>query len=135
LTQKLIANLFDKGRSTIIEHLKNIFIEGELEESAVCRDFRHTGADGKSYKNKFYNLDAIISVGYRVNSLRATQFRQWATKVLSEFAIKGFVIDKPRMENGSFLNEDYFHQLLINYRHKSSKMTKSNRDLSFNDFS
>ena len=72
LTQKLIASLFDKGRSTITEHLKNIFSEGELEESAVCRDFRHTGADGKSYKTKFYNLDAIISVGNRVNSLRAT---------------------------------------------------------------
>jgi hypothetical protein len=116
LTQKLIASLFGKGRSTITEHLKNIFIEGELDESAVCRDLRHTGADGKYYKTKFYNLDAIISVGYRVNSLRATQFRQWATKVLSEFALKGYVIDKPRMENGSFLNEDYFEHLLAEIR-------------------
>lgn len=116
LTQKLIASLFDKGRSTITEHLKNIFSEGELEESAVCRDFRQTGADGKSYKTKFYNLDAIISVGYRVNSLRATQFRQWATKILGEFAIKGYVIDKPRMENGSFLNQDYFEHLLAEIR-------------------
>ena len=116
LTQKLIASLFGKGRSTITEHLKNIFNEGELEESAVCRDFRHTGNDGKSYKTKFYNLDAIISVGYRVNSLRATQFRQWATKVLGEFAIKGYVIDKPRMENGSFLNQDYFEHLLAEIR-------------------
>ena len=116
LTQKLMASLFGKGRSTITEHLKNIFNEGELEESTVCRDFRHTGSDGKSYKSKFYSLDAIISVGYRVNSLRATQFRQWATKVLSEFALKGYVIDRPRMENGSFLNEDYFEHLLAEIR-------------------
>ena len=99
LTQKLIAELFGKGRSTITEHLKNIFSEGELEENSVCRDFRHTGSDGKIYQTKFYNLDAIISVGYRVNSKRATQFRQWATSVLKEFAIKGFVLDQKRLEN------------------------------------
>ena len=116
LTQKLIAELFEKGRSTVTEHLKNIFESGELNENSVCRDFRHTGNDGKSYNTKFYNLDAIISVGYRVNSVRATQFRQWATKVLKDFAIKGFVIDKERMENGSYLNEDYFEQLLSEIR-------------------
>jgi len=116
LTQKLIAELFGKGRSTITEHLKNIFDEGELEENSVCRDFRHTGSDGKSYNTKFYNLDAIISVGYRVNSKRATQFRQWATRVLSEFAIKGFVLDNKRLENGAFLGEDYFEQLLSEIR-------------------
>jgi len=112
LTQKLIAELFGKGRSTITEHLKNIFREEELEESSVCREFRHTGEDGKNYNTKFYNLDAIISVGYRVNSKRATQFRQWATQVLKEFAIKGFVLDRKRLENGSFLGEQYFEQLL-----------------------
>ncbi len=112
LTQKLIAELFAKGRSTITEHLQNIFKEEELVEDAVCREFRHTGSDGKQYKTKFYNLDAIISVGYRVNSKRATQFRQWATSVLRQFAIQGYVLDRKRLENGAFLNEDYFEKLL-----------------------
>ena len=116
LTQKLIAELFAKGRSTITEHLKNIFSDGELEEGSVCREFRHTGRDGKSYNTKFYNLDAIISVGYRVNSKRATQFRQWATQILREFAIKGFVLDSKRLENGAFLGEDYFERLLSEIR-------------------
>jgi len=116
LTQKLIAELFSKGRSTITEHLKNIFSDDELEEDSVCREFRHTGSDGKSYNTKFYNLDAIISVGYRVNSKRATQFRQWATQVLREFAIKGFVLDNKRLENGAFLGEDYFERLLSEIR-------------------
>ena len=116
LTQKLIAELFDKGRSTITEHFQNIFLEGELDESLVCREFRHTGNDGKIYNTKFYNLDAIISIGYRVNSKRATQFRQWATSVLSEFAIKGFVLDKKRLENGAFLGEEYFEKLLSEIR-------------------
>jgi len=116
LTQKLIAELFDKGRSTITEHLKNIFDDNELDENSVCREFRHTGNDGKNYNTKYYNLDAIISVGYRVNSKKATQFRQWATRVLKEFAIKGFVLDKPRLENGSFLSKDYFEELLEQIR-------------------
>ena len=89
LTQKLIGVLFEKGRSTITEHLRNIFETGELVESAVCREFRHTAEDGKEYITKFYNLDAIISVGYRVNSQRATQFRQWATTVLRDFSDSG----------------------------------------------
>lgn len=116
LTQKLIAELFGKGRSTITEHLQHIFADGELEEHSVCRDFRHAGNDGKSYQTKFYNLDAIISVGYRVNSKRATQFRQWATQVLKEFAIKGFVLDKKRLENGTYLGVDYFESLLAQIR-------------------
>jgi len=107
LTQKLIAELFGKGQSTITEHLCNIFAETELDEDSVCREFRHTGSDGKSYQTKFYNLNAIISVGYRLNSKRAAQFRKWATQVLSEFAIKGFVLDNKRLENGAFLNEYY----------------------------
>ena len=81
-TQDAIAMLFDKGRSTIAEHLQNIFNEGELQKESVCRKFRRTAADGKEYNTQFYNLDAVISVGYRVNSIRATQFRQWATSVL-----------------------------------------------------
>ena len=112
LTQKFIAQLFQKGRSTITEHLKHIFEDGELDEKEVCRDFRHTANDGKTYTSKYYNLDAIISVGYRVNSKKATQFRQWATRVLKEFAIKGFVIDKKRMENETFLGKHYFDELL-----------------------
>lgn len=112
LTQKFMAELFEKGRSTITEHLKNIFDECELDENSVCREFRHTANDGKSYQTKYYNLDAIISVGYRVNSKKATQFRQWATRVLKEFAIKGFVIDRKRMENESFLGKHYFDELL-----------------------
>lgn len=116
LTQKLIAELFGKARSTITEHMQNIFLEDELDEKSVCREFRHTADDGRSYNTKFYNLDAIISVGYRVNSKKATQFRQWATSVLREFAIKGFVLDKKRLENGSFLGEEYFEKLLSEIR-------------------
>jgi hypothetical protein len=116
LTQKLIAELFGKARSTITDHLQKIFSEDELDEKSVCREFRHTADDGRSYNTKFYNLDAIISVGYRVNSKKATQFRQWATSVLREFAIKGFVLDKKRLENGSFLGEEYFEKLLSEIR-------------------
>lgn len=116
LTQKLIAELFSVSIPTINEHLKNIFDSGELDPGSVIRKFRITAADSKSYTTKHYNLDAIISVGYRVNSVRATQFRQWATQVLREFAIKGYVLDKKRMENGSFLGEDYFEHLLEEIR-------------------
>ncbi len=116
LTQKLMAELFDVDVRTISEHLKNIYSNAELQEEAVIRKFRITANDGKNYNTQFYNLDAIISVGYRVNSKRATQFRQWATQVLKEFAIKGFVLDKKRLENGSFLGEDYFEQLLAEIR-------------------
>lgn len=115
-TQDTIANLFDKGRSTIAEHLSNIFKEGELDKDSVCRNFRRTATDGKSYNTQFYNLDAIISVGYRANSRRATQFRQWCTFVLRQYAIRGYVIDKKRMENGSFIGVDYFEQLLEEIR-------------------
>ncbi|WP_233402530.1 virulence RhuM family protein [Marinomonas transparens] len=116
LTQKLMAELFDVDVRTVSEHLKNIFQSAELNEEAVIRKFRITASDGKNYNTQHYNLDAIISVGYRVNSVRATQFRQWATQVLREFAIKGYVIDKARMENGSFLGEDYFEHLLEEIR-------------------
>jgi hypothetical protein len=116
LTQKLIGVLFEKGRSTITEHLCNIFETGELVEKAVCREFRHTAEDGKEYKTKFYNLDAIIAVGYRVNSERATQFRQWATTILRDFAIRGYVLDKERLKNGVFFNKEYFDELLAEIR-------------------
>ena len=116
LTQKLMAELFAVDVRTVSEHLKNIFQSRELQEDSVIRKFRNTATDGKSYLTRFYNLDAIISVGYRVNSVRATQFRQWATQVLREFAIKGYVLDKKRMENGAFLGEDYFERLLEEIR-------------------
>jgi hypothetical protein len=116
LTQDAIAMLFDKGRSTITEHLRNIFQSNELEEDSVCRKFRRTAADGKNYSTKYYNLDAVISVGYRANSVRATQFRQWATAVLRDFAIRGYVLDRKRMENGKFLGQDYFEHLLAEIR-------------------
>ncbi|MCF6319395.1 MAG: virulence RhuM family protein [Proteobacteria bacterium] len=116
LTQKMLAQLFDVATNTINYHLKEIFKSHELTEDSVIRKFRITANDGKKYNTNFYNLDAIISVGYRVNSLRATQFRQWATQVLKEFSIKGYVLDKKRMENGSFLNEDYFERLLEEIR-------------------
>jgi len=101
---------------TINEHLANIFQSGELDPAAAIRKFRTTAADGKAYQTQHYNLDAIISVGYRVNSVRATQFRQWATQVLREFAIKGYVLDKKRLENGTFLGEDYYERLLEEIR-------------------
>lgn len=112
LSQKLMATLFDCSTDNISLHLKNIFKAGELNENSVTEDFSATATDGKNYKTKFYNLDAIISVGYRVNSQRATQFRQWATSVLRDFAIRGYVLDKERLENGTFLNQEYFAQFI-----------------------
>jgi len=116
LTQKLMAELFAVDVRTVSEHLKNIFESSELDADSVIRKFRTTAADGKSYQTQHYNLDAIISVGYRVNSVRATQFRQWATQVLREFAIKGYVLDRKRLENGAFLGEDYYERLLEEIR-------------------
>src|SRR5574344_923982 len=115
-TQRAMSELFDIDRSVITKHLKNIFETGELDQNQVCAKIAHTAEDGKSYNTQFYNLDAIISVGYRVSSTRATQFRQWATAVLRQFAIRGYVIDKKRMENGTYLNEDYFEHLLAEIR-------------------
>lgn len=116
LSQKLMGELFTVETNTINYHLKEIFKSGEADENSVIRKFRITASDGKNYNTNFYNLDAIISVGYRVNSVRATQFRQWATKILKDFAIKGFVLDKKRLENGSYLNENYFEELLAEIR-------------------
>ena len=115
-TQKAMAQLFDVGVPAISKHLKNIFESGELDGKSVISKMETTASDGKNYDTTFYNLDAIISVGYRVNSVRATQFRQWCTCVLRQFAIRGYVIDKKRMENGSFIGEDYFEHLLAEIR-------------------
>ncbi len=119
LTQKLMAALFEVGVNTINYHLKEIYKSKEIQEEPTIRKFRIVQMEGKRQVERtvdFYNLDAIIAVGYRVNSLRATQFRQWATQVLREFAIKGFVLDKKRLENGSYLNQNYFDELLAEIR-------------------
>jgi hypothetical protein len=116
LTQKKMAELFEVDRSVITKHLRNIFLEGELEEKAVSAIFAHTAVDGKHYKTKFYNLDAIISVGYRVNSAQATRFRIWATNTLREYIIKGFVLDDERLKNGRHFGKDYFDELLERIR-------------------
>lgn len=113
LSQKLMTELFSVDRSVITKHIQNIFQEGELEEKSNVQKMHIANSDKPV---NFYNLDVIISVGYRVNSLRATQFRQWATQVLKEFAIKGYVLDKKRLENGSYLGEDYFEKLLEDIR-------------------
>ena len=100
LTQKSIALLFGKDRSVITKHIKNIFDTNELEEHSVCANFAHTATDGKMYNTNYYNLDIIISVGYRANSIQATHFRKWATQTLKEFIIKGFVLDDERLKQG-----------------------------------
>lgn len=116
LTQKTIAELFEKGRSTITEHLKKIFEDGELDENSVCRDFRHTAEDGKTYQTKYYNLRAITAVGYRVNSQRAIEFRKWATEILHEYIIKGFAMDDERLKQIKHFGEDYFEEMLERIR-------------------
>lgn len=112
LTQKAISELFDVDRSVVTKHLKNIFEENELDENSVCAKFAQTADDGKTYQYKFYSLAAIIAVGYRTNSERATQFRSWATKVLDTFARQGYVLDKNRLINGQIFDEDYFEHLI-----------------------
>ena len=121
-TQKAIAELFGVGVPAISKHLKNIFESGELQMEVVVSKMEitteHGAIEGKKQTKEvsLYNLDAIISIGYRVNSIRATQFRQWCTYVLRQFAIRGYVIDKKRMENGTFIGEDYFEHLLAEIR-------------------
>ena len=116
LTQKKMSELFGVDRTVITKHLGNVFQEGELVENSVSANFAHTADDGKTYNTNFYNLDAIISVGYRVNSEKATQFRIWATKTLKEYIIKGFVIDDERLKNGPKFGKDCFEELLERIR-------------------
>lgn len=117
LTQKAMQELFGKSKATISEHIKNVFGEGELDENSVVRKFRTTADDGKNYNTSFYNLDVIISVGYRVKSQQGTQFRIWATQVLREFIIKGFAVDDDRLKQGNaFFGKDYFDELLERIR-------------------
>lgn len=119
LTQKAMAELYGSSRTNVLEHVQHIYSDAELEESATCRKIRQVQVEGErkvSREVQFYNLDVIIAVGYRVNSKRATQFRKWATEVLRDFAIRGYVLDRKRMENGKFLGKDYFEHLLAEIR-------------------
>ena len=116
LTQKAMAELFGCSTDNISLHIKNIFKDKELDPISVAEEISATAADGKNYKTKFYNLDAIIAVGYRVNSYQATQFRIWATKTLREFIIKGFVLDDERLKQGKRFGKDYFDELLERIR-------------------
>ena len=116
-TQKAMAQLFGVDRSVITKHLKNIFDSGELRQESVCAKNALTAADGKKYQTTLYNLDAIISVGYRVNSIKATKFRQWATSVLKEYITKGFALDDDRLKQGTAVfGKDYFRELLERVR-------------------
>lgn len=124
LSQKKMAELFEVGVPTVNEHIRNIFATNELEESSVIRNFRITAKDGKEYNTKHYNLDVIISLGYRVNSIRATLFRIWATKTLREYIVKGFVMDDERLENGGY-KRGYFGEMLERVR----KIRASERNL------
>lgn len=115
LSQKLMAELFGTTRNNITMHLSNIF-ENELSENSVCKEFLHTARDGKNYNTKYYNLDAIIAVGFKVNSKRAIEFRLWAINILKQYSVKGYVLDKERLKNGTFLNQNYFDELLQEIR-------------------
>ncbi|MBL7150863.1 virulence RhuM family protein [Candidatus Microgenomates bacterium] len=116
LTQKVMAELFDTTKQNISLHLKNIFKEDELNEQSVVKDFSTTAADGKTYQTQLYSLDAIIAVGYRVNSKRATKFRIWATEILREFIVKGFAIDDERLKQIQHFGKDYFEEMLERIR-------------------
>jgi hypothetical protein len=116
LTQKRIAELFNVGIPAISKHLKNIFESNELDQNSVISILETTAEDGKNYQTKYFNLDAVISVGYRVNSTQATQFRIWATKMLKEYIIKGFAMDDERLKNGRYFGKDYFQELLERVR-------------------
>jgi hypothetical protein len=117
LSQQKIADLFDIERSVVTKHLKNIFETKELDQNSVCAKIAHTAADGKTYNTQFYNLDAIISVGYRVNSSQATAFRIWATERLKEYIIKGFTMDDERLKNpNTIFGKDYFEEHLARVR-------------------
>ncbi|MBU4486080.1 MAG: virulence RhuM family protein [Candidatus Delongbacteria bacterium] len=116
LTQKKMAELFEKDRTVISKHLKNVFDAGELDENSVCANFAHTAEDGKKYDTKYYNLKAIVAVGYRVNSHRATEFRKWATDILHEYIIKGFAMDDERLKQIKHFGKDYFNEMLERIR-------------------
>lgn len=116
LTQKLIAKLFGVEVNTINYHIKEIFKSDELQEDSVIRNFRITASDGKTYETKHYNLEAVIAIGFKVNSERAVEFRRWANRVLKDFAIKGYILDNVRLKNGAYLSKQYYEDLLLEIR-------------------
>ncbi|SFV89617.1 Putative DNA-binding protein in cluster with Type I restriction-modification system [hydrothermal vent metagenome] len=116
LTQKLMAQLFECSTDNISLHLKNIFQSNELDENSVTEDFSVTASDGKNYNTKHYNLKVVIALGYRINSQKATDFRQWATQVLEQYSIRGYVLDDVRLKNGAYLNKQYFKDLILEVR-------------------
>ena len=116
MSQKTMGELFGVDRSVVTKHVKNIFTEGELDENSVCAKFAHTADDGKTYNTSYYNLDVIIAVGYRVNSIKATKFRIWATQTLKEYILKGFVLNDDMLKNGRPFGKDYFDELLERIR-------------------
>lgn len=119
MTQKMISLLFGVSKSTLSEHFKNIFITDEVDKTTTVRNFRTVQLEGNKQVErniKYYNLDVIISAGYRINSKKATEFRRWATSVIKKFSLEGYVIDKNRMENGAFIGVDYFEKLLEEIR-------------------
>lgn len=116
LTQKRMAELFGVGVPAVSKHLKNIFDSNELNPDSVISILETTAEDGKKYQTQYYNLDAVISVGYRVNSAQATQFRIWATQLIKEYIIKGFAMDDERLKNGRYFGNDYFRELLERVR-------------------
>ncbi len=116
MPQKRMAELFDVDSSVVTKHLQNIFSSNELQEDSVCAKFAHTAEDGKEYQTNFYSLEAIIAVGYRVNSERGTQFRQWAITILQQYIHKGFAIDSDRFKYGSRFSTRYFDDLLEEVR-------------------
>ena len=132
LNQAQLCELFDKNKRTISEHIRNIFKEGELQEEAVVRKYRTTAADGKSYNVAYYNLDVIISIGYRVKSHRGTQFRIWATQRLREYIVKGFILDDERLKQAS--SENYFDELLCSPAFVTSDPRKRSSGARFSTF-
>lgn len=138
LSQSGLADLYGVDRSVITKHIGNIFRTHELNEGSVCAKFAHTAADGKNYQSQFYNLDMIIAVGYRVNSLKATQFRIWATQTLRDFIVKGFVLDDERLKLNKRFGPDYFDELLEQIREIPMRMKdwvqKLDAFLSFNEY-
>ena len=116
MPQREIADLFGTSKQTISYHMGNIFGDGELDKESVVKEILTTASDGKNYRVMFYNLDAIIAVGYRVNSMQATRFRQWATATLKEYIVKGFVLNDDMLKNGAPFGKDYFDELLVRIR-------------------
>jgi hypothetical protein len=116
LTQKLIAKLFEVNIPAISKHLKNIFKENELNKNSVVSILETTANDGKNYQTTFFNLEVIIAIGYRVNSKRAIEFRRWATRILKDFTLRGYVLDDVRLKNGAYLSKQYFKDLIFEIR-------------------